>query len=119
MKTMASKIGEGAALSVALLLLGSLAPRAQAQTTPPSPVGTWDLVVSSVQRGVAQITFVDDGGGNGGSLTGVELNTFSPRKTSTPTRGPFFSGGRSPVPENTNAIPVTNFYGRGHLVGSW
>ena len=110
---MASKIGGGAALSAALLLLGGTAPMARAQTF---PIGTWDLVISGSQRGVAQLTFASDN-----TITGTEIMTATIRNASSDTnpRGPFFSGTRSPFPENPNPTPVTNFYGRAFISGTW
>ena len=115
MNTMASKITRrAAAFSAACLLLGSIAPIAQAQ--PASPVQVWDIVVSGTQRGLAQITFSSDF-----TLSGVEIITGTIHDSSTDTnpRGPFFSGSRLPFPENTNSTPVTNFYGRAYLSGRW
>src|ERR1043166_6504892 len=77
MKTMASKIGGGAALSAALLLLGGTAPMARAQTF---PIGTWDLVISGSQRGVAQLTFASDN-----TITGTEIMTATIRNASSDT----------------------------------
>lgn len=78
MKTLASKSKwRVTALSVAALVVGfgSSALRVQAQT---SPGGTWDLVLSGNQRGVAQITFDDDNF----TLVGSEIITVKQRSSS-------------------------------------
>src|SRR5689334_10764987 len=83
-----------AALTVAGLLLGSAAARAQ---TPPSPVGTWDLVYSGSQKGLAAITFNADN-----TLTGFEVVRPVPRKSSSTDVDP-----RHPSVDNPGRTVVT------------
>jgi hypothetical protein len=58
-------------------------PSGLAQALPPSPVGTWDFVVSGSQQGVAFLTFNKDF-----SISGYEVLTFKSSVPSTDARNP-------------------------------
>ena len=110
-----------AALTVASLLLGSTATRAQ---TPPSPVGNWDLVFSGSQKGLAVLTFNADN-----TLTGYEVVRPIPRKSSSSTdvdpRHPTVDDpGRTVVTTTTGSgtTPpkvITNLLGSAPITGVW
>lgn len=115
MKTMANKITATIAPVVAIVLLGGSASVGLAQN---SPVGTWDVVLSGTQRGVAQITFASDM-----TLSGFEI--IAPRSTKTPgtggeedPRNPTGDDGRTP-PINEEFTTPTNFFGAAPLQGTW
>lgn len=61
-----------AAAPALALLLGVIA--IQTQAAPFTPVGDWDFYLTGAQKGVAQITFIDGGGGNGGTLDGIHIH---------------------------------------------
>src|SRR5262249_9223861 len=79
-----------------------------------SPVGSWDLVFTGLQRGVAQITF-----NNGGTLTGFEVITAKPHSSNQDLDG------RPPGIQNDRVVsgssnqPPTLLFGGGGLTGSW
>jgi hypothetical protein len=103
------------AFAVVVSLGGSVL-RSQAQN---SPEGTWDLVLSGSQRGVAQITFLPDQ-----TLFGLEIVTDKPRSSSAGgsanPRGGEEDGSRE---ENGTSGSSTNLgssiYGRVGLSGIW
>lgn len=106
-----------ATLSAVALLGGGLLPLAQAQT---SPVGSWDLVLSGAQLGLAQITFAGDF-----SLSGTEIITsrITSRPSVTIDVGRGGDSQRGDVDITTTNTPttttITNFYGRAQLTGNW
>lgn len=81
--------------SLLLFLLLCAAPLAQAAT---SPVGNWDFVLADRQRGVAHVTFNEDG-----SIDGVAVLT---------------SGSRTLTRTNRN-FTYTNLFGLAQVGGSW
>jgi hypothetical protein len=106
-----------AALTVAGLLLGSLAARAQA----PSPVGDWDLVFSGSQKGLAAITF-----NPGNTLSGFEIVRPTPRKSSSTVEVDPRWGLREPgrtvvITSGGTTAPkvITNLLGSAPLNGVW
>src|SRR3989442_15728769 len=112
MKTMAKAVCRPlAAVATALLLVGG-AVSALAQN---SPVGSWDMVLSGHESGVAQITFNNDF-----TLDGVEILTSRARKSvseaSLDPRNPSGNTGRN---VSTNGSVSTNFYGKANLSGMW
>jgi len=64
----------------------------------PSPLGSWDIVLSGHQRGIARIAFYEDG-----TLEGVTILTSNDRTIVHTNRG----------------FLLTNWYGGGLLQGSW
>jgi hypothetical protein len=106
------------ALSVAALVVGfvSSALRVQAQT---SPGGTWDLVLSGNQLGVAQITFDDDNF----TLVGNEIITVKHRSSSSsgndnPRGGPD-DASRGDTDSGSSTNLGNNVYGSVGLSGYW
>jgi len=107
MKTMANTFRQQlTAVSAAVLLWGASA-SALAQN---SPVGSWDLVLSGHEQGLAQITFNADF-----TLDGFEIMTTIPRNSKVNLRG---SSGRVPITTNTIII-VSNIIARATLNGFW
>jgi hypothetical protein len=102
-------------LVVGLLGLGS----SSALSQPVSPVGTWDLLISGSERGIAYITFADDF-----SLSGYEV--LSPTKKGDPdteSRGGTDEG-RTVITTTPGSTPgttttVTNLVGAWGIVGTW
>src|SRR5262245_54787028 len=97
-----------AAFAVASLLLGSTTVRAQPASF--SPEGTWDLVFSGSQKGLAVITFNSDN-----TLTGYEIVRPAPKKGSSTDVDPRHPGiedpGRTAVtttPSGSTTKVVTN-----------
>src|SRR5215510_3551447 len=66
--------------STALLLAGAASALAQSEF--PTPVGTWDCVVSGAQQGLAFLTFDKDF-----SISGYEVITFNPKNPTDNPRG--------------------------------
>jgi hypothetical protein len=104
-------------LAVALILCSPLA-ITQAQNSPDT-VGTWDFVLSGSQRGVAQITFLDDH-----TLTGTEIITVKSSNESTNAlsdnpRGDFDGESRTSTGGGGSSSTITNFYGKADLFGTW
>jgi len=105
-----------ATLSAAACLLGSLAPVALAQNT---PVGTWDVVLSEGQRGVARISFVD-GGAGGGTLVGSEVFAYRTHNVADPNEiDPRTPGGDSGRTPDGSGGGSTNLFGYADIVGTW
>ncbi len=90
--------------------LGSLSPAA----TPVSPVGTWDLLISGAEQGIAYITFSDDF-----SLSGYEAIT--PTLPSPPSDNPrgFGENGRVITTTTSTGTTQTNFLGFAFISGTW
>jgi hypothetical protein len=114
MKTMALKTKLSVTALGAAALLGGFAPLGMAQ---PSPVGPWDLVLSGVQRGTAQITF-----SNNFTLGGFEIITVPPRHRDSvedlDPRNPTGDGERTP-PISNGDTTIVHWYGAASLQGSW
>jgi hypothetical protein len=100
------------------LLFGGIAIHTHA--APFTPVGDWDFYLTGDQKGVAQITFVDAGGGTGGTLDGIQIHApgHVPNTAEDNGRGhvdnpedPRGSGGE------TNGLFLA--YGGGIISGNW
>jgi len=113
MKTMALKTQFSVAV-LAAALLGGFAPHGSAQPSPTT--NPWDLVISGSQRGVAQLTFLNDF-----TVSGSQIITMPPTHRDTPDdldpRLPGGDPGR--VPPTTTENPKTIWYGLASLQGSW
>lgn len=102
------------------LLLGAtiLVSCASALRAQPSPVGSWDFVLTGNQRGVAQITFLEDF-----TLNGIEIITVRPIGTGETSNDDERGGSgddRTPGTGGGGASEaITNFYGIAVLTGIW
>jgi hypothetical protein len=95
----------------AALLLGVCGASAQ---EPFSPAGTWDLVISGAEKGVAYITFDDEGG-----LSGFEV--LVPSKPGEPEseRNDGSTAGRVTTPGPTEGTTVDRLFGFASITGTW
>jgi hypothetical protein len=97
-----------------LVSLGSSPLTLQAQVIPD---GSWDVVLSGSQRGLAQITFYPDF-----TLDGVEAITFK-RKSASSSSSNNSRGGdndsRGDTGGTVSTASSTNYYGMASLTGSW
>lgn len=97
--------------AVAGVLAGAWSTSALAQN---SPVGTWDIVLSGGQHGVAQVTFLNDF-----TLTGTEIYNYRIHNPVTASDADARNGGdsgRSPTPTVSG---LTNVFGGADLGGTW
>src|SRR5678816_1015340 len=109
--------GLGLCLALALLSTASLVPTSQAQ--PVSPAGTWDLIISGSEKGVAYITFDD-----AGSLSGYEaIGPSKPGSIDDPIEIERISGDAGRVITTTSGsssnTTIQTILGFGLLSGTW
>src|SRR6187200_3059076 len=108
--------GLGLCLALALLSTASLVPTSQAQ--PVSPAGTWDLIISGSEKGVAYITFDD-----AGSLSGYEaIGPSKPESIDDPIEIERTSGDQGRVTATSGSssnTTVQTILGFGLLSGTW
>ena len=107
----------GCSLALSLLILGTVGITSRAAAQPVSPAGTWDLIISGTEKGVAYITFDE-----GGTLSGYE--TLSPSKPGEPddeaSRNDGSVQGRVVIPSTTpGGETTTRLLGFGLLSGTW
>lgn len=108
-----------------LLLAGGFASLGSAQSVPHSPVGTtWDCLVSgSHQRGIAVLTFSDDGSGFGGTFVGYKLSTTDPVTPSVPDVGrggeDVGRSGTTGTTSGTSSNSQTLIFGYSPIDGTW
>lgn len=111
MKTMANLKLKAAVLVATALCAGHLA-CVQAQN---SPVGSWDFVLTGGQRGLMQLTFVNDF-----TITGNEIVTVRPRVThGTDEEDARTPGGTHREFDANGTTSTTNIYGGASLEGVW
>jgi hypothetical protein len=113
-KHLLHRIGLGCSLALSLVLFGSPANTASAQSV--SPAGTWDFVISGAERGIAYITFDD-----AGFLTGYEA--IAPSKPDDdPIETERTAGDQGRIiseSDSSDGTTVTNILGFALLSGTW
>lgn len=103
-----------ATYAAALMFWGALALNSSAQFTGPTPVGTWDCLLSGGgQQGIAFVNFTDDG-----SFTGYQILTSKVKNDPDDFEGRNPGGGEGRYPTTSNRSG-TNLFGFGELSGPW